>query len=270
MSKRAVPASKTGASPERPRGGRARAVSELLPDVGRAAFRRFGFVQSAVVSRWAEIVGTRYAGVSAPESISFPQGERADGTLNLVVRGAHATMMQHIAPEIIERVNRFFGYGAIARVQIRQGDVPATAPEARAAVAEADSGRSGCEPAHDRRSRTEGGAGGIGGGRRGDARRTRDRSAGGMMRFLFALLALIAGAVSVDAARRAARLDQCRQQDGERQLCDRQSQREGEAGRVSQLHLPALRRIHCRSLAGPEGPDGAFGFDQRRVSQRGS
>ena len=124
MSKRGTPAPPEGKA-EKPRGGRARAVSELLPDVGRAAFRKFGFVQSAIVSRWPEIVGARYAGVSAPESIKFPQGQRTDGTLNLVVRGAHATMMQHIAPEIVERVNRFFGYGAIVRVMIRQGDVPA-------------------------------------------------------------------------------------------------------------------------------------------------
>ena len=130
MSKR-VPAPKPEAKAEKPRGGRARAVSELLPDVGRAAFRKFGFVQSAIVSRWPEIVGSRYAGVSAPESIKFPHGERTNGALNLVVRGAHATMMQHIAPEIIERVNRFFGYAAIARVQMRQGDVPA--PRVRAA-----------------------------------------------------------------------------------------------------------------------------------------
>ena len=57
-----------------PRGKRARAVSELLPSVGGAAFRRFGFVQSSVVSRWKEIVGDRYAGVSSPESIRFPAG----------------------------------------------------------------------------------------------------------------------------------------------------------------------------------------------------
>lgn len=110
------------------RGGRARAVAELMPDIGRAAFRRFGFVQSAVVTRWSEIVGPLYAGVSAPESIRFAAGERMGGTLNLVVRGAHATMMQHIAPEIIERVNRFFGYGAVARVQIRQGEVVGRTP----------------------------------------------------------------------------------------------------------------------------------------------
>ena len=69
---------KPDAAHERPRGGRARAVAELLPDVGRAAFRRFGFVQSSVVSRWPEIVGARYAGVCAPESIRFPPGEKRE------------------------------------------------------------------------------------------------------------------------------------------------------------------------------------------------
>jgi hypothetical protein len=115
--------------PERPRGGAARSVADMLPDVGRAAFRRFGFIQSAVVSRWAEIVGQRYAAVSTPESIRFPHGQRADGVLTLEVQGAHGTMMQHVLPEIIERVNRFFGYAAVARVVIR----PATAMPLRKA-----------------------------------------------------------------------------------------------------------------------------------------
>jgi hypothetical protein len=103
------------------RSNRPRAVADMLPDVGRAAFRRFGFVQSAVVSRWSEIVGERYAGVSTPESIRFPQGRRSDGVLTLVVESAHAPMMQHVAPTIMERVNRFFGYAAVARLSIRQG-----------------------------------------------------------------------------------------------------------------------------------------------------
>ena len=114
---------------ETPRGGRARSVAELLPDAGRASFRKFGFVQHAIVSRWGEIVGQRYAGVSAPESIRFPHGKRADGTLTLTVAGAHATMMQHVLPEIVERVNRFFGYSAVARVVIRQGAVAKAAPK---------------------------------------------------------------------------------------------------------------------------------------------
>ena len=112
-----------GNKAEAPRSMRARAVADLLPSVGGAAFRRFGFVQSSVVSRWREIVGARYAGVSAPEAIRFPPGKKSGGVLNLVVDGAHAPLLQHLAPEIVERVNRFFGYPAVARIAFCQGHV---------------------------------------------------------------------------------------------------------------------------------------------------
>jgi hypothetical protein len=132
MSKRdrAPTAKPPKAEPERQ--NRSRAVAELLPAIGGAAFRRFGFVQSAVVSRWPEIVGERLAAVSTPESIRFPMGKKQDGTLTLVVRGAHAPMMTHLTPEIIERVNRFFGYAAVVKVAIRQGEVTKR-PERRVA-----------------------------------------------------------------------------------------------------------------------------------------
>ncbi|MDQ3471649.1 MAG: DciA family protein [Pseudomonadota bacterium] len=109
------------AKQERPRGGRARSAGELVGDVGGLAFKRFGFVQSSIVSRWPEIVGARYAKVSSPESIRFPHGRKSGGILTLLVQGAHAPLMQHLAPLIIERVNRFFGYAAIAKVGYRQG-----------------------------------------------------------------------------------------------------------------------------------------------------
>jgi len=137
-----------------PRGGRARSVAEMLPDVGRASFRKFGFVQHAVVSRWSEIVGPRYADVSAPESIRFPAGKRGDGTLTLSVSSAHAPMLQHVTPEIIDRVNRFFGYPAVARVAIRQGKAvrparpprPAPAPPVPVPVELGDSLRAVADP----------------------------------------------------------------------------------------------------------------------------
>ena len=53
--------------------------------------------------------------------------------LNLVVEGAHAPMMQHVAPAIVERVNAFFGYPAVARVAFRQGIVQAARAKARQA-----------------------------------------------------------------------------------------------------------------------------------------
>lgn len=109
--------------PQPERSNRARAVAELVPAVGGAAFKRFGFVQSAVVSRWGEIVGPRWAALCQPESIRFPPAKRSEGVLTVAVAGAHAPMLQHIAPEIVERVNRFFGYPAVVKVAIRQGEI---------------------------------------------------------------------------------------------------------------------------------------------------
>ncbi len=121
---------------ERPRGGQAKAITDLMPDVGRTAFRRFGFVQSSIVSRWHEIVGAAHARISLPEAIRFPPGAKSDGILQLVVEPGHATLIQHVEPEIIERVNRFFGYRAVSRVKLRQGAVkPPVASDARVSAA---------------------------------------------------------------------------------------------------------------------------------------
>lgn len=106
------------------RRGRARSCGELVGDIAGTTFKRFGFVQGAVVSRWAEIVGERYARVSTPESIRFPSGKKSGGTLTLSVEGAHAPLMQHLGPLIIERVNRFFGYEAVTKVAFSQGRAP--------------------------------------------------------------------------------------------------------------------------------------------------
>ncbi|MBO9695487.1 MAG: DUF721 domain-containing protein [Sphingopyxis sp.] len=122
-------AAKAPARPyERPRGGEARAISDLVPEIGRTAFRKFGFIQSSVVSRWREIVGDKLADVTQPAMIRFPAGQKAGGTLHLTISGAHAPMLQHVAPDIVASVNRFFGYAAIAGVRMTHGQVTPAAP----------------------------------------------------------------------------------------------------------------------------------------------
>jgi hypothetical protein len=110
-----------------PRSCRPRAAGELVGDIGGQSFRRFGFIQSSIVSRWGDIVGERYAKASSPESIKFPAGKKAGGVLTLLVDGAHAPLIQHLTPMIVDRVNRFFGYAAINRIVFRQGKPPAPA-----------------------------------------------------------------------------------------------------------------------------------------------
>lgn len=111
------------------RRSRGRAAGDFVAGVGGQSFKRFGFVQSAVVSRWAEIVGERYARVSCPESIRFPAGRKSGGVLTLLVEGAHSPLIQHLTPLIVERVNRFFGHDAINRIVFRQGRLPPAAPK---------------------------------------------------------------------------------------------------------------------------------------------
>lgn len=127
------PRSRSDSAADAPRRGHARAAGDLVADIAGVSFKRFGFVQGAIVSRWAEIVGTRYANVSTPESVRFPQGKKSGGTLTLTVVGAHAPLMQHLTPLIIERVNRFFGYAAVDKIAFRQGRVETVKRPARPA-----------------------------------------------------------------------------------------------------------------------------------------
>ncbi len=117
-------------SPPPERSRRPRRVAELVPNVGGQAFRRFGFTQSIIVERWAEIVGERYARHSRPESLSMPRGKQEGGVLKVAVSGALAPMLAHVEPQVIERVNRLLGHAAVVRVQLRHADID---PPARTA-----------------------------------------------------------------------------------------------------------------------------------------
>ncbi|MBB3982855.1 hypothetical protein GGR44_002535 [Sphingobium fontiphilum] len=116
---------------DRARTGGPRAIADLMPEIGRAAFRKFGFVQASIVTRWPDIVGPHYADITMPDFIRFPVGQKSGGTLQMTVEGGHAPMVQHAIPDIVERVNRFFGYGAIARVTMKQGRITPARAETR-------------------------------------------------------------------------------------------------------------------------------------------
>ncbi len=60
-----------------------------------------------------------------PEKIVFSRDGVSGGTLHLRCdSGAFATEIQHLEPQIIERVNTFFGYKAVVRVKLIQGPLP--------------------------------------------------------------------------------------------------------------------------------------------------
>lgn len=119
---------------------RALDVGTLLPAVGGVAFKRFGFAQGQLLGRWREVVGPVYARWSIPDSLRFPPGKKSGGTLTIRVEGPFATQLQHVTPQIIERINRIFGYAAVERIKIVQGDVTPPAERPRQALAAQASG----------------------------------------------------------------------------------------------------------------------------------
>ena len=120
----------TGGAPRiKRRGGRPKALAVSVEQVTRPLFGKRGLADGAIVRQWAAIVGPDLARLTAPEKLAFPGRERAGGTLHLrVAHGAIATTIQHQEPVIIERINGFFGFRAVARLALKQGPVTQPPP----------------------------------------------------------------------------------------------------------------------------------------------
>jgi hypothetical protein len=96
--------------------------------VTRPVFGRHGFAGGALVVDWPAIVGSAVASHTLPLGIRFPPKERNDGTLTIKVdSGAFALEVQHLEPLILERINGYFGWKAVARLKLRQGPLPEAA-----------------------------------------------------------------------------------------------------------------------------------------------
>lgn len=101
-----------------------RSVAEAVKKASNRAFRRYGFSQREIVSRWPDIVGVALADCSLPERLTFPRDEDHGGTLYIRVQGSMAPELQHFEPMVIERINSYYGYSAVVRLVYRHGPVP--------------------------------------------------------------------------------------------------------------------------------------------------
>jgi len=88
------------------------------------ALRAKGFAQAEVVTRWAYIVGPELAESTLPVSLRFPRGDRMGATLTVRCESAFAPLLSHKAGRVIEMVNSFFGYQAVAKLEVKQGPLP--------------------------------------------------------------------------------------------------------------------------------------------------
>ncbi len=111
----------------------ARWLAAAASKVTRAAFRRRGFAEAGVLTQWPAIVGAELAAGSCPEKLTFRPGEGKDGTLHVRVDGALAIELQHLEPQVVERINTYFGSRVVGRIAIKQGPLPERGGARRAA-----------------------------------------------------------------------------------------------------------------------------------------
>jgi hypothetical protein len=94
-------------------------MASLMWKVATPALRKRGLSEARIVTDWAEIVGPMLAGATSPERLKT-ESRDAPGVLHIRAAGPVATEIQHLAPQIIERINGYFGYRAIDRLHIVQ------------------------------------------------------------------------------------------------------------------------------------------------------
>jgi hypothetical protein len=109
----------------KPARSRAKPLADLVNGTLQTAFARQGFAAVDVITHWEDIVGPELAGRTEPLRLVWPRRDdpESTGVLTIRVEGAYAIELQHLAPVVIDRVNRYFGWRCVGRIAIRQGPV---------------------------------------------------------------------------------------------------------------------------------------------------
>ena len=118
----------------------AKAVGSFVPKLTQKAFEKYGFSAATLLTDWAQIAGADVAGYTVPERLKWPRGAgayaeveegsegRPGATLVLRVDPARALDVEYKGRQIIERINAYFGYRAVAALRLIQAPVEAATP----------------------------------------------------------------------------------------------------------------------------------------------
>ena len=101
---------------------RSLSLNQLVNRITAPVLKKRGFRDVQIIENWSEIVCPQLAALSLPEKLSHRGRDGA--VLTVRVEGAMALELQHMVPQILERINQFYGRDAISRLQIIQGPLP--------------------------------------------------------------------------------------------------------------------------------------------------
>ncbi|MCM5558724.1 DUF721 domain-containing protein [Pleomorphomonas sp. JP5] len=102
-----------------------RPLADIIAAPLNAACRKRGFATLDLVAHWPDIVGPAYAETTAPDQLSWPrrpkglidEEDHEPAVLTVRCSGAAAMRLSLEAPQLIERINTFFGYRLVGRLK---------------------------------------------------------------------------------------------------------------------------------------------------------
>lgn len=112
-----------------------KAVGKHFAKIAEIAYARHGAAWAGLLSNWPEIVGSPLSDICVLEKVKWPGGQKGKnaaatskhqkigGVLVLKVAWGRALEVQHSTPQIIDRINAYYGYQAISQIKIIQGNV---------------------------------------------------------------------------------------------------------------------------------------------------
>lgn len=97
-----------------------RPLARTIPRIAARALGRQGQAFGALLVEWPSIMGPVTGTRCIPEKLSFPRGRREGATLSIRAPAGLAVEIQHAEPQIVERINTFLGFPAVARLRLVQ------------------------------------------------------------------------------------------------------------------------------------------------------
>lgn len=108
-----------------------RPVGSLMSRITRPAFRRRAPATAQVLADWTDIVGPAIAAVTTPRRLSR-------GTLTIACSGPIAMELQHLAGEVMARINAHLGVSAVSALRFVQTLERVAAPLPKPAAPDAE------------------------------------------------------------------------------------------------------------------------------------
>jgi hypothetical protein len=82
-------------------------------------------IETSLALYWPEIIGEKYAQSSRPLTVTWPRAytphtQFQSGCLTIASENSAILELQHQTPQLIEKINKYFGYCVINSIKIKQ------------------------------------------------------------------------------------------------------------------------------------------------------